>query len=214
MYKREVYTKHDYKLNYAIDYPRDFSEDKKYPVLFYFHGMGQVPGNIDTVLDACPIKREVVTDDMPFIFVVPSCGEDYTWFQNFNYVIDFMKDIIAREYVDDDRVYLSGISMGGYTAWTMAFVHPELFAAAIICAGGGLYAGVRDRVKFPIRAVHGTADTTVLFRESEMMADRINRAGGHVELIPMEGYDHNVWDDTFSKIETYEWLLKHKRNEK
>ena len=202
MYNREIFTKHDFKLNYAIEYPDGFSKNKKYPVLFNFHGMGQVPGNIDKVLAGCPLKRERLTADMPFIFVVPACGEDYTWFQNFNYIIDFMKSIIEKDYVDEDRVYLSGHSMGGYTAWTMAFVHPELFAAAIICSGGGLYAGVRDRIKFPVRAIHGTEDTTVLPRESELMVERVNEAGGRAELILMEGYGHNVWTDYFNKTET------------
>ena len=211
MYNKEVFTKYDYTLNYAIEYPENFSENKKYPVLFFFHGMGEVPGTVDDVIKMCPLKRERLNEDMPFIFVAPACGQDYTWFQNFNYVIDFMKDIIARDYVDEDRVYLSGNSMGGYAAWTMAFVHPELFAAAVICSGGGLYAGVRDRIKFPVRAIHGTADTTVLFRESEMMVERINRAGGQAELIPMEGYDHDVWHDYFDRTETYEWLASHKR---
>lgn len=211
MWQKESFTKYDYTLNYAIEYPENFSEDGKYPIIFFFHGMGQVPGNVDLVIKTNPLRRDVLSEDMPFIFVVPSCGDDYTWFQNFNYVVDFMKSMIAKDYVDEDRVYLAGNSMGGYTAWTMSFVHPELFAAAVICCGGGLYAGVRDRVKFPIRAVHGTEDTTVLFRESEMMADRINRAGGQVELIAMEGYNHDVWTDTFANPETYEWLLKHKR---
>ncbi len=211
MYQKQTYTKYDYKLNYGIEFPKDFSEDKKYPILFYFHGMGQVPGNVDMAINDCPLRRDVLTDDMPFIFVAPSCDDDYTWFQNFTYVVDFMKDMIAKDYVDEDRVYLSGSSMGGYTAWTMAFVHPDLFAAAVICCGGGLYAGVRDRIQFPIRAVHGTDDTTVLFRESELMAEKVNIKGGKVELVRMEGYDHDVWTDTFNNIETYQWLLKHKR---
>ncbi len=103
MYERKVFNKHEYTLNYAIDFPKDFSEKEKYPVLFFFHGMGQVPGNLDTVLDACPLKREGIDEDMPFIFVVPACGEDYPWFQNFNYVIDFMKDIISQDYVDGSK---------------------------------------------------------------------------------------------------------------
>ena len=211
MYQREVFTKHDYVLNYAIEYPEGFSASQKYPVLFYFHGMGNVPGNVDSVLENCPLKRERLTPDMPFIFVVPACGEDYTWFQNFNYVIDFMKGITELDYVDEDRVYLSGHSMGGYTAWTMAFVHPELFAAAIVCSGGGLYAGVRDRISFPVRAVHGTEDNVVLFRESELMVERVNRTGGQAELVQMKGYDHNICHDYFERTEPYEWLLKHKR---
>ena len=91
------------------------------------------------------------------------------------------------------------------------FCSSELFAAAIICSGGGLYGGVRDRIKFPVRAIHGTEDTTVLFRESEMMVERINRAGGQAELVPMDGYGHDVWHDYFDSVEPYEWLLKHRR---
>lgn len=211
MYEKKVFTKHDYKLNYAIEYPDGFTENEKYPVLFMFHGMDQVPGNVDTTLDACPLKRERLTPEMPFIFVVPACGEDYTWFENFNYVADFIKSIAEMDCVDEDRVYLSGYSMGGYTAWALSYVHPELFAAAIIFSGGGLYAGVRDRIKFPVRAVHGTDDTTVLFRESELMVERVNLGGGQAELVAMEGYGHDVWHDYLDKTEPYEWLLKHKR---
>ena len=96
--------------------------------------MGEVPGNIDIVLENCPLKRERLTSDMPFIFVVPACGMDYTWFQIFNYVIDFMKSIIELNYVDEDRVYLSGHSMGGYTAWTMAFVHRNFLQLRLFAA--------------------------------------------------------------------------------
>ena len=211
MYNKDVFEKHDFRLNYAIEYPAGFSENKKYPVIFYFHGMDCVPGNVDKAINSCPLNRKRLTEDTPFIFVVPASGEDYTWFENFNYIFDFMKSITQLGYVDEDRVYLSGHSMGGYTAWTMAFVHPELFAAAIICCGGGLYAGVRDRIKFPVRAVHGTEDTCVLFRESELMVDRINRGGGQAELIPMEGYGHNISRDYFDNTEPYEWLIKHRR---
>ena len=211
MFTKETYTNGDYTLHYGIDFPNNFSPKNKYPILFYFHGMGNVQTGLDNLIETCPIRRELMPEGAPFIVVAPSC-DDYTWFENFGEVIKFIKSFLAKEYADENRFYLTGSSMGGYTAWTLSYICPELWAAAVICCGGGLYGGVRDRVKFPIRAVHGTADTTVECRESELMADRINRKGGRVELILLEGFPHDVWTHTFSQHETYQWLLLHKKD--
>lgn len=201
--------KDGFALNYAIDFPDDFSADKQYPIIFYFHGMENVATGLDNLIETCPIRREYLPRDTSFIIVAPSC-DGYTWFENFNNVICFIKEIRSRQYADKSRIYLTGSSMGGYTAWTLSFICPYLFTAAVICCGRGLYAGVLDRVKFSIRAVHGTSDTTVLYRESELMADRINRASGQVELVLLKGYGHNVWTVTFSDPDTYRWLLRHR----
>ena len=208
VFEKRVYRKGEYRLNYAIDFPEPFFSEKQYPIVFYFHGMGNVSTGLDDLINTCPVQRSFLPQDIPCIIVAPSC-DDYTWFENFNNIICFIKEMRSQSYADKTRIYLAGSSMGGYTAWTLSFVCPQLFAAGVICCGGGMYAGVRDRVRFPIRAVHGTADTTVLCRESELMADRINRAGGNVELILLEGYGHNVWDVTFSNPNTYRWLMCH-----
>ena len=67
MFLKKVFRKDDYALNYAVDYPKNFDEGKKYPVIFYLHGMGMVQKGVDFVIRACPVRRERIPDDLDFI---------------------------------------------------------------------------------------------------------------------------------------------------
>ena len=207
MFTKESFTVDGYTIDFAIDYPKGFDGSGSYPVLFYFHGIGGIYQGVEHVAEFCPARRERMTDDMPFIIVAPACM-DYTWMGHFSQVIDLIKDIIARPYVDEKRIYLSGSSMGGYTCFMLALHVPELFAAAAVCCGGGIYA-IASNIKFPVRAYHGLQDPVVLHRESEMMVNAINSAGGNAELITYDYCDHDAWTPTFTNHETYRWLLSH-----
>ena len=209
MFVTENFSRGEYSLDFAIDYPRGFDAAEKYPVIFYFHGIGGVFQGADFVAQNCPVRRERMTEDMPFIIVAAACM-DYTWFENFPSVVEFIKSIISREYVDEKRVYLSGSSMGGYTCWMLSVMHPELFSAAAICCGGGMY-WAAPRITFPVRAYHGKLDGVVLPRESEIMVEKINAVGGCAELVLYEHADHDAWTPTFTNHETYRWLLSHSK---
>lgn len=206
----------NYTLNFAVDYPDDFSPDKEYPVIFYFHGMGGVFQGVDYITEVCPVRRERIPDDIPGglapIIVVPSC-DDYMWFENFQNVVAFIRSIMQRDYVDPARIYLSGSSMGGYTCWMLSILHPELFAAAAICCGAGTY-WAASRIDFPVRAYHGTLDETVYPRESEVMVEWINRAGGNAELFLLDGVYHDAWNHAYTNPDTYRWLLAQRRGNK
>ena len=189
-------------------YPDDFKEGEKYPILFFFHGMGSTRRGMDFLETNCPLRRERIPSDLPFILVVPSC-DDFMWFENTQNVIGFLKECIDWDFVDQTSVYLSGASMGGYFSWTLSVLHPELFAAAVICCGGGPY-WAAHRIKFPVIAVHGVEDNIVLPRESEIMVEKINEHGGNATLVLKQGRAHNVWTETFKNSDTYRWLIKHK----
>lgn len=144
------------------------------------------------------MQRSRMPEDTPFILVVPAC-DDYTWLGHFSYIVDFIKDMAARHYVDDKRLCISGSSMGGYTCWMLAVMEPSLFSGVVICCGGGLY-WAAGRITFPVRAIHGKLGPVVLPRESEIMAERINLSGGHCELILHDDLSHDVWTRTFSVV--------------
>ena len=217
-YQKEALTTADggYTLHFAVDYPEDFSPDKSYPVLFYFHGMGGVGQGVDYMAERCPVQRHLIPTDLPDgpapIIIIPSC-DDYMWFENFANVVAFIKSIIARDYVDPARIYISGSSMGGYTCWMLSILHPELFAAAAICCGGGPY-WAAPRITFPVRAYHGKLDQTVYPRESETMVDWINRSGGKAELFLYDGVNHDVWNHAYTNPDTYYWLFSQRRSDK
>ncbi len=209
MFEFERFSHGEYSLDYAIDYPVGFDKNKKYPVLFYFHGMGAVGKGVKFTSEACPVNRSRMNDDMDFIIVDPACM-DFTWFENFGGLVSFIKHIISQPYADENRIFISGSSMGGYTAWALAVMHPELFAAGVICCGGGLYA-LAERIKFPVRAYHGALDPLVLPRESELMVEYINATGGNAELFLCDGVGHDVWNVAYTDKENYYWLLGQKK---
>lgn len=210
MFIKKQYIKDNYSLNYIIDFPDNFSEKQEYPIIFFFHGMGSARRGIDFLQQNCPVRREHIPVDTPFIIVAPSC-DDYMWFENTQNVIYFLKECISWPFVDKNSVYLTGASMGGYFSWTLSALHPEMFSAAVICCGAGPYFAA-GRIKFPVKVVAGALDTTVLPRESELMAEKINAAGGNAQLIIYEDLGHNVWARIFGDAETYKWLIDNKKS--
>lgn len=209
MFEQAIYKNGDYILKYNIDYPQGFSPSNKYPVIFYFHGMGMVKKGVEALAKNTPLRRERIPEELPFIIIAPSC-EDYMWFENMNNIIKFVEDMSALQYIDKSRIYLTGASMGGYTCWMLSILRPNLFAAAVICCGGGTYWSAH-RIKFPVIAVHGLEDTTVLPRESEIMVEKINQHGGNAQMISHEKLGHNVWQITFNDRNIYKWLYEQKK---
>ena len=116
----------------------------------------------------------------------------------------------VKEYeVDEERVYLTGLSMGGYGTWCTSMARPDLFAAiAPVCGGGMAWnAGV---LKMPIWAFHGVDDAVVSVSQSDEMVFKLKELGADVTYTRIDGVGHNVWDYTYNK-ELIEWLLSKKR---
>ena len=209
MFKTDLYNKNGDKLRYIIDFPNNYDKGKKYPVVFYFHGMGMVCNGIKKVIDCVPVRREYMADDMAFIIVAPYC-ESFTWIECFEKLTSFIDYIISQDYADKDRIYITGSSMGGYTCWAQAVMFPEKFAAAVICCGGGMYFAA-NRIKFPVWAFHGKLDSIVFPRESEIMVEQINKTGGEAKLTVVDDCAHEVWNVAFKSSDTYYWLLSKRR---
>jgi predicted peptidase len=129
---------------------------------------------------------------------------------------------------DEDRTYLTGLSMGGYGSWVMAAGNPSRFAAiAVVCGGvrppprvnvpqpaDGLatsadpYGAVAAKVgKTPVWVFHGGADPVVPVTESRKMVDAIKAAGGSVRYNEYEGVGHNSWDKAYAEAELFPWML-------
>ena len=209
MFISELFNENNKRLSYVIDYPENFNKNKKYPLIFYFHGMGTVGNGIQTLMGSVPVRRERMPKNAPFIIVAPYC-EGFTWIECFETLTAFIDYIIGQDFVDENRVYITGASMGGYTCWAQAVMYPEKFAAAVICCGAGMYFAA-DRIRFPVWAFHGKLDDTVLPRESEIMVNKINSTGGNARLTIADDCYHDVWTLAFTSYETYNWLLSNSK---
>ncbi len=204
---RKVFSYNGNTIEYLIDYPIGFDEKKTYPVMFYFHGYGFVGKNVDFLQERCPLQQERLPKELQFILVKPLC-KYVTWVKIMESVYAFIESIIELPYCNKRKVYVSGSSMGGYTCWLLLQTRKDLFTAAVICCGGGQYWAARmgEFNGIPIRVIHGGLDSMIYPRESELMAETINQAGGNCQLVIHEDLGHDVWTRTFTDIETYVWL--------
>ena len=210
MFTEKEYLHNGNVIRYLVDYPANYEDGRKYPIIIYLHGYGFVHADLEHLKSNCPIRRERIPKDMPFIIVAPHCSET-SWLFKSETLSSFFDFIISSKDCDDKKVYLCGSSMGAYASWWFLLAKKDVFAASVLCCGGGPYWAGGLYGNLPIKLVHGKKDETVLCRESEIMAERINEAGGNVEITLHDDLAHDVWTITFTNTDTYKWLLLHER---
>ena len=201
------------EIDYVIRYPEGFLEgsEKKYPLLFYIHGSGGRGRDIERMMEH-PFFQETDPLQLPAVSVVPQCYED-SWFSIFEQLQEFLRFHMDQAYIDRDRVYVMGSSMGGYTTWQLAMSRPEWFAAIVPICGGGMYWNAGRMANMGVWAFHGSEDPSVFPEESRKMVDALNSKGGTARLTIYEGVGHNAWVPTFRNEEMWTWLFNHKRQE-
>lgn len=146
------------------------------------------------------------------VIVMPQCPPDTFWVAKIESIKAFIDKMTALYSADKSRIYLTGMSMGGFGTWYTAMAYPDLFAAIAPCCGGGMpwNAGV---LKMPVWAFHGGADDVVLPSNSIDMVNALKSAGGGVRFDLYDGVYHNSWEKAYTN-ELLEWLLDKNKNRK
>ena len=193
-------------LNYLLCTPVNFKDDNKYPTIIHFHGAGSRGNDVSVLRQQAIVSYAKGSEDFSFVMLLPQCSSN-SWFDVFEQLRGFVRSALTLPYVDKSKVYLSGVSMGGYASWQMLMSEPDIFKKAIICCGGGMYWNA-ERIKTPVWAFHGTDDLTVFAEESRKMVKAVRSKGGDAKLTEYEGVKHNCWDPTYSNPEIYSWLLE------
>ena len=122
---------------YLLFLPKDYDAKsrKTWPLILFLHGSGERGTNLWSVARHGPPKLVKTQADFPFIVVSPQCPSGQTW--NNDTLLALLDEVAAHYQVDATRVYLTGLSMGGFGTWSLGLEHPERFAAlAPICGGG------------------------------------------------------------------------------
>jgi predicted peptidase len=212
-FEKEVPVKLDYLLYLPADYSKD--KDKKFPLIMFLHGSGESGSDVNKVKVHGPPKLLEKGTDSPvkqFIVVSPQCPaarQGWNVFQ-LNALLD---DINAKYNVDQDRVYLTGLSMGGYGTWEWAGRNSDRFAAIAPMCGGGNPANVRRLATLPIWVFHGDADPTVNVKNSDDMVAALKAANADVKFTRYPGVGHDCWTRSYENPELFTWMLSHKRGE-
>jgi predicted peptidase len=201
----------DKQISYLLYLPTNFNPTTKVPLMLFLHGRGESQGPLSVVAKWGPPARVEHGYDYPFVIASPQCPTNESWPQDGQQkLLVALLDHLEKSFpIDTDRIYLTGLSMGGYGSWRLATAYPERFAAVVPVCGAG-NPGDAGRLKnLPIWVFHGTEDKAVPFKSSRDMVEAIEKSGGtNVWFTSLEHIGHNSWEATYATPELYEWLAK------
>lgn len=199
----------DYYLYMPANY--DPGEIKDYPLVIFLHGAGERGRDITVVGCHMMFAKEKYWPDYEAIVAVPQCHSDINWEPMV--LNQMLREITTCCRVDPDRVYLTGLSMGGYGTWKWAASNPELFAAVAPVCGGGDPDDVWKMRNLPVWAFHGEKDDIVPCSESVMMVEALRKLGAEPKFNTYPEIKHNAWDKAYYMTEFYDWLFSQKRQD-
>ncbi|HET8753299.1 MAG TPA: prolyl oligopeptidase family serine peptidase [Salinimicrobium sp.] len=224
-------------LNYRILFPKDFSEEKEYPLVLFLHGAGERGDDNESQLihGSKPFLKNYKSGEHPAIVVIPQIPKDDFWVHAdwvrengtsefiFNYeekptpsmglTIALIDSLVLKDFVEEDQVYVTGLSMGGMGTFDILSRRPETFAAAIpICGGGIPEEAEKYAENTAIWIFHGAKDKTVDPQHSINMAESIKKAGGNPKLTIYPNATHNSWDPAFAEPDLLDWLFSQKKD--
>lgn len=205
------------RLAYWLHLPQGYGAGgRRWPLILFLHGMGERGDQLELVKRHGIPKIAEEWSDFPFIAVSPQCPADSIWSLQQDALLALLDEILGHYAADPARVYLTGLSMGGYGTWELASAHPERFAAiAPICGGGSPFLGFPARVcalkDVPVWAFHGAKDTVVPLDESAKMVEALRAFGGNVRFTVYPEAGHDAWTETYANPELYAWFLSHHR---
>jgi len=205
---------------YWLYLPKEYNAKsrQRWPLILFLHGAGERGSVLSKVAAHGPPKLAMQGKDFPFIIVSPQCPANQRW--DDDVLLALLEEVEAKHKVDRSRVYLTGLSMGGYGSWSLGLTHPEKFAAiAPICGGGDpIVLLLADPKKvgaiksLGVWAFHGGKDPVVPVAESERMIDSLRKFGcKEVELTVYPEAQHDSWTETYNNPKLYDWFLAHQR---
>jgi predicted peptidase len=210
----------DVQINYLLFLPKGYDPkaSQVWPLILFLHGAGERGTNVWKVATHGPPKHVATQPAFPFIVVSPQCAEGKLWSKDL--LLGLLDEVIEKYAVDRRRIYLTGLSMGGYGTWDLGLSYPERFAAiAPICGGGAMISLLlSSRDKGPalkslgVWAFHGGKDPVVPLEESQRMVEALKKVGAQdVKLTVYPEAGHDSWTEIYRNPQFYEWLLAHQR---
>ncbi len=204
-------------LRYWLYVPDDMAQktkssaaDKTFPLVLFLHGGGE-GGDDPQLVKKNGLPRLIASGkSYPFILVAPqNPSETQHW--DDQQLIALLDQIQSELPVDPHRVYLTGLSRGGYGAWRLGIQNPDRFAAIVPICGGGLLPYVKRLKDVPIWVFHGAKDPVIPISESQRLVDALQAAGSDVKFTIYPNAGHNAWKETYENPELYRWMLEQKQ---
>lgn len=233
LFNAETYHSADGKaLPYRILYPKNYDRSRTYPLVLFLHGGGERgDDNEKQLLHGVKVFLEPeAREQYPCLVVAPQCPVDSYWASvkfnrakyplelDFNYryepteglrlAVELLKSLIDKEQVDTERVFITGLSMGGMGTFEAVYRFPELFAAAIaVCGGADTTAYEKHPAKIPFWIFHGAEDGVIAVEHSRKIYQILKAQGADVKYTEYPGVNHNSWEKAYAEPDLLPWLF-------
>jgi predicted peptidase len=200
------------EVKYVLFVPHDYKGDKPFPLILFLHGSGETyDGKNEGKQAKVGIGPAVEKQEKTFpAFVLMPQAQKRNWRadgEDAQRALDILKAVQKDYKIDDKRLYLTGLSMGGFGTWSMAAKYPDKWAAIVPICGGG---NVKDAEKIkdiPCWVFHGDADKAVAVDKSREMVAALKDAGGKPKYDEYPGVGHNSWEKAYANKELFDWLF-------
>jgi|GEM_PF-601927 len=216
------------ELKYRKLKPRTVGNKQRQPLIVFLHGRGergddnvtQLKHGLDYLASQEGMKK------YPATIIVPQCPDDIRWSttlaerpgegnldptptEALRMTLELIDSIQITDNVDPDRIYVTGLSMGGFGTFDIIARRPSIFAAAVpLCGGGDTRLEIVQRFKkTPLWIIHGDEDSVVDVDYSRSMVAALQDVGASPRYSELKGFGHNIWDAAYADAELYKWLF-------
>jgi len=203
----------DVTLRYWLYLPEgyDTRPNEKWPLVLFLHGAGERGDDLEKVKIHGPPKLVAHGKQFPFVLVSPQVPTGDRW--HADELAKLLDSLANTLRIDTQRLYVTGLSMGGSGTWSLVSAYPDKFAAAMPMCGRGDLEAVPKLAKTPIWVLVGGQDRERTVQNCEYMASALAKAGCDGRFTLYFQLPHDCWTVTYDNPQTYEWLLSHKRHE-
>jgi len=228
LFKKALFkTKANDSLYFRYYAPND-ANNKRYPLILFFHGVGECGSdNIKQLKVGLPDIFKQTQIAYPCCILAPQCPRYQKWVnvkfdtlrqaqyanpeKSMELVLLLLDQIMLEQNIDTNRIYIMGLSMGGFATWDIITRYPNKFAAAVPVCGGGDESQAYKITQLPLWAFHGAKDPLVKVVRSQNMIAAIRKAGGKPHYTEYSDVGHGCWNKAFSNAELYKWLFSQTR---
>jgi len=223
-----------YVLPYRLYIPKNYDCGVLYPVMLFMHGAGERGcDNEEQIKVALPhVFDDPSSPAYNSIIIAPQCPENKQWVytpwekgcystadvtesRELQAVMEILEYIMMEYNVDKSRIYVTGLSMGGFASWDLMARHSSVFAAGMPVCGGGDPSAAKRLAEIPIRTFHGFLDPVVPVEGTREMYAAIKAQGkGRIRYTELENGDHGIWDYVYSNANNINWLFSNVKRPK
>ncbi|MCP5546859.1 MAG: dienelactone hydrolase family protein [Akkermansiaceae bacterium] len=218
-------------LPYRILAPSEIQPGTRYPLILFLHGAGERgdDNKRQSYHGGKLFLEKKNREEYPAFVVFPQCPNGKRWVEvnwsapephdqpekpsePMSLVMELVPELEKTLPIDTTRVYLMGLSMGGFGSWDLAARHPEWFAAVVPICGGADNSTAPSLAKLPIWTFHGDADNVIPVARTRSMVAALKAAGGSPKYTEYPGVAHNSWFKAFAEPDLLPWLFAQKRS--